>query len=96
MANVAASTTLSPFGPIHNGSCKVVCVGFATADTADILHFDTSNVGIEAKISKIFWADVITATGALTSIQIASNNLTIASANISAGATNVTAFVIGI
>ena len=96
MADIAASTKLAPFGPLNNGSCKAVIVGFATTDTGDVLIFDTSNVGKEASLGKIFWANVITATGGLLSTIIASNQLTIGSANISAGATNVTVFAIGI
>ena len=97
MADIAASTKLGvAFGPLNNGSCKAVIVGFATTDTADVLIFDASNVGKENALSKIVWANIITATGGLLSTMIASNQLTVGSANISAGATNVTVFAIGV
>ena len=97
MANIAASTKLGlGYGPVIPGlGVKTVCVSFATTATADVLIFDTSNVGQENALSKITWAQVVTATGAFTSLIIASNQITVGS-NEGAAATNCVALVCGI
>lgn len=96
MANsVALSTLGGGFGPLNQGGLKAVVVSFSNAATADVLIFDTSNVGKENALSKIVWALVLTATGFGTSTVIASNQLTLGSDN-GGGATTITAFAIGV
>ena len=101
MANIAASAKLGQgFGALGVNDIKFVCVGFATTATADVLIFDTSNVGAENAFSKITWAQVCAPTGSakggiFTSLVIASNQITVGSNN-GAGATNCVALVAGI
>ena len=97
MADIAASTKLGlGYGPAIPGlGVKTVVVSFATTATGDVLIFDTSNVGKENALSKITWAQVVTATGAFTSLIIASNQITVGS-NQGAAATNCVALVCGI
>jgi len=94
MANIAASTKLGAgVGPIF-GNFKGVVVTFATTATGDVLIFDASNVGKENALSKIYWACCVSATGLITSVVTASNQLTVDPGN--HGATNVIAFACGI
>lgn len=97
MADIAASTKLGQgFGQVAPVlGVKVVCVSFATTATGDVLIFDQSNVGRENSLSKIVWANVVTATGAFTSLIIASNQITVGSDQ-GAAATACVAFVAGI
>ena len=101
MANIAASAKLGKgFGALGVNDIKFCCVSFATTATADVLIFDTSNVGAENAFSKITWAQVVAPSGSskggiVTSLIIASNQITVGS-NGGAGATNVVALVAGI
>lgn len=98
MANVAASTKIGQgYGQIFpNNGVKCVAVSFATTDAADVLIFDTSNVGKENAMSKITFGWVVGGSGPCTSLVIASNQITVAGLGNNAGATNVVALITGI
>lgn len=97
MANsVALSTLGGGFGPLNQGGLKAVVVSFSNVATADVLIFDTSNVGKENALSKIVWALCVTATGFGASTVIASNQLTVNNMNAAGAGTTVTAFAIGV
>lgn len=97
MANVAASAKLGQgFGQVFpNNNVKCVCISFATTASGDVLVFDASNVGKENAISKITFAMVIAGSGALSSLSIASNQMSVGIGN-NAAATNCVALVCGV